>query len=216
MNLMSKLVLTISLTSIVSLADTTYQVDYQEMPRYTEVVNQLEYVNMPSYDGVNKWWLCGHAAFSTAINVLRTTDAKDVDQLEWFHKQLTGYEEYKNDIHKQAKGDFLAQIMNNRDDYIAIKESQMDRSKIKTKLQNELKNDKRQQLVVLTQYKGWGHFVVLYKIHTKENDEQGGIVQYADPYGGHSSKTMGYKDFLNGMKNAGTKDRYSFWIIREK
>lgn len=200
-----------------------YKVSYSELPRYSEVVDQREYVNLNSYQAErastsDKWWMCGAAAFSTAINVLRSTTSKDVEQLEYFHTELSKYPRYASKTknpHREAYGDDLADIINNRDDYTAGKITTTSRSRAKSNLHEQLSSSKKQQLIVLTQStNGWGHFVVLHEIYYDQKAKGGGYVKFADPLGGYSSKTMTYTKFLDGMRDAGTSGRYSFWVMR--
>jgi len=203
-------------------AATLYKVSTPELPRQVEVVNQQKYKDIPSYPEAgtsSKWWMCGHAAFSTAINVLRSSNADHVAQLDYFHKKLLAiprYADKANNSHRESWGDDLQKVVNSRSDFSARKVTTRNRDDAKNKLQNELTNSAKQQLVVLTQNHGWGHFVVLHEIAKDLTVSGGGVAKFADPYTGSASSQMTYTALLDGMRDAGTKDRYSFWVISPK
>ncbi|NQZ11262.1 MAG: hypothetical protein HRT35_29265 [Algicola sp.] len=212
----------LSLLSTSIFAGTLHQVSNAELPRAVEVVDQNQYPSMPSYSAAgttNQWYLCGHGAFASAFNILRGTAADDAAQLEWFHQKLLQkplYTESDNLTHYEASGDELAAIVNTRNDFTAAKTSQIDRDKIKQKLHDALDSSATQQVIALTKKQGWGHFVVVHEIYYNPGGVNGGHVKFADPWGGVSSNTMGYTNFLNGMRDEGTPGRYSFWTIKAK
>jgi len=224
LNKMKKTLLLTSLltTFCINAKGVSYKADLNEIPYASEVVNQLNYKSMASYPEPgtsSNWYLCGHAAFSTAINVLRSTPADDANQMDWFHNQLLSYPSYANKItnsHRESSGDHLSAIINKRDDFTAEKRSSTSRSVIIDSMQTELTNSKKQQLIALTKSNNWGHFVVVHEIYNDPNSSQLGYVRYADPYGGYASKEMGLKSFIDGMKSAGSTTRHSYWIVREK
>jgi hypothetical protein len=215
--------LLLGVVSTQSIAGTLYKVSKNELPYANEVVNQKKFKEMPSYPEPGSspsWWLCGHAAFATAINVLRTTPANHASQLEWFHTQLlnqgTWYRDKVKNPHRMAYGDDIAAIMNKNSTFSAKKETTTERGIIKDKLIKALTSPKKQQVVALTKLHGWGHFVVVHEIYSDPSGAGGGYVKFADPYGGIASSRVGYTEFLNGMDSAGTKGRHSFWIVAKK
>lgn len=214
-----KLILPILVTAAFnSVAGTTYKVDTHELPYSSEVVDQYQYVNMPSYQSQpagTRWWMCGHAAFATAMNVLRNKPADDANQLEWFHTQLLSYDSYKyNNPSMLASGDHLAEVVSNRNDGFSVrKETNYNRETIKSRLHNALTSSNTQQIIALTQHNSIGHFVVVHEIYYDPNRSDGGQVKYADPLNGRASRSMGYTQFLNGMRDAGTSGLYSFWVM---
>ena len=209
-----------------TLAGTQYRVDYHELPARNEVVDQNYYTHMQSYTGNTPWWMCAHAAFATAFNVLRTTPANHADQLEWFHLELMKYPRYSTatNVHREAWGDDIHSIIKKRSDFDSKKVTSTSRTFIKNALHNALVSNTDQQIVALTQHRdgngnAWGHFVVVHEVYYDPTGPGGGYVKYADPIGGISSKKVGYTDFLNGMRDAGgdgnedSPKRYSFWKI---
>ncbi|GMM84357.1 hypothetical protein [Pseudoalteromonas sp. MTN2-4] len=203
-----------------SFAGTSYKVDNHELPYSYEVVNQLKYRDMPSYpgkDGNVNWWLCGHAAFATAMNVLRNKYADHANQLEWFHTELSknfNYDNTVNNPRREASGDQLQSIVNARTDGFNVsKITTTTRSSIERSLKNSLTSSTTQQLIALTKFNGYGHFVVVHEIYYDQNRSDKGYVKYADPYGGYASRTMSYTKFFDGMRDAGTVGRYSYWSM---
>ena len=206
-------------------AGTKYQVSHSELPRASEVVDQTRYKEMLSYksEGASgSWWLCGHAAFATAMNILRTQNANAPNQLEYFHVKLknrnSSYASPKTSPYRQASGDDLKAIVDTRGDFKVKKITNLSRDKAKKDLIAELLDNNEQQVVVLTKRHGFGHFVVLHEIYsdTTTPDSGGGYVRFADPYKAVASAKMGYTDFLNGMRDAGTSGQYSFWVIEKE
>jgi len=220
---LSALALTFALsTPAIAIESQLYKASYYELPRSVEVVNQLEYKYINSYNNEkarthSQWWMCGAAAFATALNVLNTEASNDVEQLEWFHTKLLKYPRYKSYLdnpHREAYGDDLEKVINSIDGNSAEKKTTKIRDTIKEYLHTSLVSSDTQQIVALTKKSGWGHFVVVHEIKYDPSGANGGYVKFADPYGGYSSVTMGYTQFLNGMRDAGTQGRYSFWLIK--
>lgn len=210
--------------SSTSFAGTSYKVDNHELPYRYEVVNQLKYRDMPSYperDGSNvSWWLCGHAAFASAMNILRNKVADHANQLEWFHTELkrtsSSYRDLVNNPHRLASGDDIARIINSRKDGFSVfKKYTSSRSVAESSLKEAITNNKTQQIIVLTKSHGFGHFVVVHEIYHDKSRSDLGYVKFVDPKGGVASASMSYKDFFNGMRDAGTQNNYSFWVMRK-
>lgn len=190
-----------------------YSVSSNEIPHYKEIVNQNLVKKIPSYRG--GWYFCAQASWATAFNILRgTRNANKVNQLNYFHQKLLRYSQYRNNNpHMEGNGDLLTKITNSRKDFKSIKKTTTNRTSIKKELNKALVSSKIQIPIVLSQIvingKKYGHFYVVYKVdRIKER------VYYADPYRGRIG-SMSYTNFLNSMRDAGTKGRYSFWIIRK-
>lgn len=221
MKRVSSMVVMLVLSAQMASAGTLYRVSNAELPRSAEVVNQNQYKHIPQYpeSGTNsRWWLCGHAAFATAMNVLRSSNADDAKQLEYFHVKLLNYSRYAdkvNNPHREAWGDDLERIVDARSDFSATKHTTTSRDTAKQKLKDAITSSTKQQIVVLTRQHGWGHFVVLHELYSDPGGSGGGYVKYADPLGGYASRQMGYTEFLNGMRDEGTSGRYSFWTISQ-
>lgn len=195
-----------------------YTASQNEIPYASEIVNQNSVKGVSSY--TKSWYFCGQAAWATVFNVLRSDQsANHVAQLEWFHNQLMTYPSYKNDANKQANGDYLLSITNQRDDFVVSKKTTMSRDTAKVFLHEALISTSKQLPVVLSSKTIGGnvysHFYVVYKIDYQPTQPGGGIVFYADPYTGKPG-SMSYTQFLDGMKSAGTLGRYSIWVITAK
>ena len=192
----------------------TYSVSYNETPHYKEIVNQHLVKKVKGYQ--KGWYFCGQSAWATAFNILRSDrNANKVKQLEYFHKKLSKYASYANSYRKEADGNLLAKITNGRSDFKVLHKTTTSRKYAKSYLHEALVSSKHQLPIVLSQLKvnggTFGHFYVVYKVDYRD----GGKVYYADPSTGRTG-SMIYSNFLNGMKDAGTKGRYSFWIVRKK
>lgn len=206
---------------------TLHKVSAAETPRSTEIVSQQVYASLPSYKqiyglkGRVKWRMCGQAAFATAINVLNNKPASPVSQLQYFDEKLSAlpgsnYTSTVTNPYREANGENLAAVINKRMDYIAEKYTNKSREQAKSDLIGQINSRSVQQIVALTQLNGtWGHFVVVYEIYSDPTGPGGGYVKYADPWTGKVGK-MGYTTFLDGMRDAGTSGRYSFWTVRAR
>lgn len=212
--LLSMLLCVSSLNATNYLEKKVYSVSHNEIPHYKEIVNQHLVKRIPSYRG--GWYFCAQASWATAFNVLRgTRNANKVNQLNYFHQKLLKYPQYRyNNPHMEGNGDLLTKITNSRADFKSIKVTTTNRTTIKKKLNEALVSKKTQIPIVLSQItihgRKYGHFYVVYKV-----DRIRERVYYADPYTGRIG-SMSYTKFLNSMRDAGTKGRYSFWIIRKK
>jgi hypothetical protein len=208
------------------LSDGTYQVPFGTWPSSSQIVSEWLSNNIPSYPnniGVNQWWFCGHAAVSTAINHLRQkapTTSEQITQLQWFHDMLGVYQgsSYTNDPHRQASIDALKSIMVSEKgaEFTTSKVVAWDREVAKNELAAALNGGNYVVALGLTD-NGVGHFFTVYKIKMQAADPtgQGGMVYFSDVLP-DAFGSMGFKTFLDRMRDAGTPNQWSFLKIKKK
>lgn len=200
-----------------------YQVRSDKMPTKTGGVAQSLATQIPSYrsEGGAGWWFCGHAAMATAINYSRqgsVTTATKITQLQWFHDQLKRYQgNYALDPHRQASIDALLSIIKSEEaDEFSVKKitgfGSSGRASVRDQMLETLK-DYSSYAVVLskTTINGvdYGHFYAVYKIDYRPSTSTGGTVYFWDPYRG-ALGSMDFGRLMDGMRDFGTYNRYSF------
>jgi len=207
------------------LADGTYVVPSAIAPANSQIVFEFLSNSIPSYPaniGQNQWWFCGHAAVATAINHLRQTSptkTQQITQLQWFHDKLGVYQSgYSSDPHRQASIDALRAIMVNEKsaEFTTTKVATWDRETAKTQMANALRSGSYVVALSLTD-NGIGHFLTVNKIvmQASASNGQGGTAYFSDVLFDRPGQ-LGFKTFLDRMKNAGTVGQYSFLKISKR
>ncbi|MGK3968352.1 hypothetical protein WMF38_29745 [Sorangium sp. So ce118] len=200
-----------------------YQVPVSIWPASSEIVYEFLSSEIPSYTGPESWWFCGHAAVATAINHLRNSNGPpksgQIAQLEWFHQELVALPQpgYSRDPHRQASIDALKDIMVSEKgvEFETRKVATWSRETAKAEMASALTAGNYVVALGLTGG-GIGHFYTVYKIDYDATDGvHGGHVYYSDVLT-DDFDSMGFKEFLDGMRDAGTVGQYSFLKIRKR